>query len=134
MVDHNEIFSHKNKKYVNEQVADVIIIGFGGAGGFAAIAAHDSGAKVLILEKQSEENHYSNTRMSGGGFHSPDPSGNYKALKDYAKAMFSGDNLPWKLEGEEPDTVEELSELWAKYTPDNESFMRSLDPEFKPFY
>jgi len=88
MVDNNEIIFHSNNKYGNEHIADVIIVGFGGAGGCAAIAAHDQGAKVIILEKQSEENHYSNTRMSGGGFHSPDPSGSSKALKDYAKAMF----------------------------------------------
>jgi len=31
---------------------DVIVVGFGFAGGMAAIAAHDAGAKVLILEKR----------------------------------------------------------------------------------
>ncbi len=31
---------------------DVIVVGFGYAGGMAAIAAHDAGARVLLLEKQ----------------------------------------------------------------------------------
>ena len=36
---------------------DVVVVGYGGAGAAAAIAAHDAGAKVLILEKG----------MKGGG-------------------------------------------------------------------
>ena len=31
--------------------ADVVVVGFGGAGGATAIEAHDAGAKVIILEK-----------------------------------------------------------------------------------
>ncbi len=50
--------------------AGVVIIGSGAAGGCAAIEAHDAGANVVLLEKQPEATHYSNTRMSGGGFHS----------------------------------------------------------------
>jgi len=50
--------------------ADVVIIGSGAAAGCAAIEAHDAGANVVLLEKQPEATHYSNTRMSGGGFHS----------------------------------------------------------------
>jgi glycine/D-amino acid oxidase-like deaminating enzyme len=33
---------------------DVIVVGFGYAGGVAAIAAHDAGARVLLIEKQPE--------------------------------------------------------------------------------
>jgi 3-oxosteroid 1-dehydrogenase len=111
--------------------ADVIIIGFGSAGGCAAIEARDHGAEVVILEKQPEETHFSNTRMSGGGFHSPEPGGDFDALKAYAKAMFSGDNLPDKLEGVQSEFADELAELWARHAPQNAEFMRSLDPAFK---
>ena len=52
---------------------DVLILGLGGAGAAAAIEAHDAGARVLVLEKQAKATHYSNTRMAGGLFHSPDP-------------------------------------------------------------
>jgi succinate dehydrogenase/fumarate reductase flavoprotein subunit len=34
-----------------DQEADVVVVGYGGAGASAAIAAHDAGAKVLIVEK-----------------------------------------------------------------------------------
>ena len=50
--------------------AGVVIIGFGAAGGCAAIEAHDGGANAVLLEKQPEATHYSNTHTSGGGFHS----------------------------------------------------------------
>src|SRR3954463_1696377 len=114
-----------------EYEADVVIIGFGSAGGCAAIEAADAGADVVILEKQPEETHYSNTRMSGGGFHSPDPGGDFDSLRAYAKAMFSGDNVPGKLEGDQSEFADELAELWAKHSPHNAEFMRGLDPGFK---
>lgn len=113
--------------------ADVVVVGFGGAGGCAAISAHDAGAEVVLLEKQSSERHYPNTRMSGGGFHSPNPDGDRQALKDYVKAMFSGENLPHNLEGEQPEFSDELAEVWAELSPSNEDFMKSLDPNFKTF-
>src|SRR5262245_56712322 len=118
-------------KASSEIYADVVIIGFGSAGGCAAIEAHDAGAEVIVLEKQPEDTHYSNTRMSGGGFHSPDPVGDFESLKSYAKAMFSGDNLPHKLEGDQSEFADELAELWARYAPQNAPFMRSLDPAFQ---
>jgi succinate dehydrogenase/fumarate reductase flavoprotein subunit len=110
--------------------ADVVVIGFGAAGGCAAIEAHDHGAEAVILEKQAEATHHSNTRMSGGGFHSPDPSGDFASLKDYAKAMFSGDNLPHKLEGDQSEFADELAELWARFAPQNVAFMQGLDSSF----
>lgn len=109
---------------------DVIIVGLGGAGGCAAIESHKYGSKVIILEKQPENKHYSNTRMSGGAFHSPEPSGEKEALKNYAKAMFSGENLSWKIEGDQPDYSEKLANIWAEYAPQNISFLQSLDPDF----
>ena len=81
--------------------ADVVVVGFGGAGACAAIAAADAGAKVLLLEKCPEAEHFCNTLMSGGIFHSPDPDGDPEALKQYLRAMFSGENLDTKYEGEQ---------------------------------
>lgn len=69
--------------------------------------------------------------MSGGIFHSPDPTGNRNALIEYARAMFSGENLSWKLEGEQPDVAEELAKAFAEYAPQNLEFMQKLDPDFK---
>ena len=112
--------------------ADVVIVGYGGAGACAAIAAADAGASVLLLEKQTAAKHYPNTRMSGGIFHSPTREGNKAALKEYAKAMFSGENIPGKLEGEQPEVSEDIAAAYAELSPDNLDFMLRLDPEFKP--
>jgi len=109
---------------------EVVVVGFGGAGGCAAIEAHDRGAKVILLEKQPESRHYSNTRMSGGGYHSPDPTGDRSALKAYAKAMFSGENIPWMYEGAQEEYSDALAEVWTEYAPQNRDFMCSLDPDY----
>jgi 3-oxosteroid 1-dehydrogenase len=115
-----------------DKEADVIVVGYGAAGACAAIEARDVGAEVLILEKQPKATHYNNTRMSGGFFHSPDPSGDRAALKAYALAMFSGQNLPWMLEGEQSDDIANgLAEAFAEYAPQNADFMKKQDPEFK---
>lgn len=49
--------------------ADVVVIGYGGAGANAAIIAHDAGADVLILEKMA--NGGGNTRVCGGAITTP---------------------------------------------------------------
>lgn len=117
-----------------DMVADVVVVGYGGAGAVAAIAAADKGASVIILEKQLEADVVNNTRMSGGIFHCPDKEGDKKALFEYSKAMFSGENLPWKEEGEQEEFSNELAEAWVKYAPENVEFMKSLDPEFKAVF
>jgi succinate dehydrogenase/fumarate reductase flavoprotein subunit len=43
---------------------DVLVIGCGPAGGSAAIAAHDAGARVLVVEKRQEDG--GNARFAGG--------------------------------------------------------------------
>jgi 3-oxosteroid 1-dehydrogenase len=116
-----------------EHHTDIVIIGFGAAGGCAAITAHEAGVEAIILEKQPQAKHYSNSRMSGGGFHSPSTDGDFESIKAYAKAMFSGENLPHKLEGEQPEFSDDLAHAWATYAPQNEAFMRGLDPQFKTF-
>lgn len=113
--------------------ADVVVVGFGGAGACASIAAADSGAQVILLEKSAEAEHLSNTVMCGGYFHSPDKDGDPEALKQYLRAMFSGDNLDTKVEGEQsPLFVDSIVEKFAEYEPDNYDFLMSLDPDFKP--
>jgi succinate dehydrogenase/fumarate reductase flavoprotein subunit len=46
--------------------ADLVVVGFGAAAAAAALTAADAGATVLVLEKQPEDAHTPNTRMSGG--------------------------------------------------------------------
>lgn len=112
--------------------ADVVIVGYGGAGACAAIEAHDAGAKVLILEKQPEATHYPNTRQAAGAVYSADSTGDKAGLKDFAEAIMSGDDLPWVFEGSEPEIADGIAAAWAKYEPDNLPFLQKLDPDFKP--
>lgn len=46
--------------------ADVVVVGFGGAGATAAIGASDAGASVILLEKGSEADAGGNTSVCGG--------------------------------------------------------------------
>ena len=116
-----------------DKEADVIVVGLGGAGAATAITAADNGASVIVIERQPKDTLRSNTRMSGGIFHCPDKTGDRKALKEYAKAMFSGENIPGKLEGEQPEVSDGLAQAWADYTPGLLDWMKSLDPKFQAF-
>ncbi len=46
--------------------ADLLVVGYGGAGAATAIAAADLGADVLVLEKQPEGRHTPSTKIGGG--------------------------------------------------------------------
>ena len=46
-----------------DQVADVIVIGYGLAGTVAAITARENGAEVLVVEKSKPDNFHSNSSM-----------------------------------------------------------------------
>src|ERR671922_597607 len=48
-----------------DKEVDVIIVGYGAAGGVSAITAHDAGAKVMLLEKMRQPGGIS--LLSGGG-------------------------------------------------------------------
>ncbi len=52
-----------------DKTADVVIVGYGGAGACAAIEAHDNGASVIILEKMPRGG--GNSAVSSGGFMVP---------------------------------------------------------------
>lgn len=49
-----------------DKEADVVVIGYGGAGVSAAISASDAGANVLVIEKNEKGG--GSTCVSGGGF------------------------------------------------------------------
>ena len=63
----------------DEMESDVVIIGYGGAGACAAIAAHDAGAKVVILEKMPRAG--GNTRMSMCSWFCPPPGTEQQAVE-----------------------------------------------------
>ena len=49
-----------------DRSADIVVVGFGGAGLAAAFTAWRGGAETIVLEKQAEDAHTPSTRMSGG--------------------------------------------------------------------
>lgn len=51
-----------------DKEADVVIVGFGGAGAATAITAHGLGARVLMLEKAPKGEEGGNTRVAGQGY------------------------------------------------------------------
>jgi succinate dehydrogenase/fumarate reductase flavoprotein subunit len=65
--------------------ADVVVVGFGGAGAVAAMTAHDAGREVLILEKQRAAHRFPSTLMSGGSIVCPsDPDAAYAHMTHLA--------------------------------------------------
>jgi succinate dehydrogenase/fumarate reductase flavoprotein subunit len=54
----------QNSPTAKELCADVVVVGFGGAGAVAAIEAYDAGASVIVLERSNEGG--GNTCESGG--------------------------------------------------------------------
>ncbi|MBT6426972.1 MAG: FAD-binding protein [Rhodospirillaceae bacterium] len=67
-----------------DEVADIVVVGFGAAGVAAAVTAFELGADVLILEKAPEGQEGGNTRVAGQGYlntSSPEKAATYlKAL------------------------------------------------------
>ncbi len=95
--------------------ADVVVVGYGGAGAAAAITAHDAGKKVVILEKNEKGG--GSTYMSGGFFVSPqDEQGAIDYLMYCAKA--GGDKYF--------DVDKERISVWVKEAMKNEKWIRSL--------
>lgn len=68
-----------------DEEADVIVVGYGGAGAVTAITAHDAGAKVLVLEKSPVEGG-GLTRMAGGQAAYTEP----KDVADAAEYLYTG--------------------------------------------
>ncbi len=91
--------------------ADVVIVGYGGAGAVTAIAAADAGANVVVLEKNPAGRHFCNTNVSGGIFISPtETEGAFR----YLKACMG-------------DTVgDEMCRLWAQETSLNKDYVADL--------
>ncbi|MFC1870121.1 FAD-binding protein [Chloroflexota bacterium] len=97
------------------QAADVVVVGFGAAGAVAAMTAHDSGAEVLILEKQLARNHITTSSMSGGIFICPSdvPS----AIEYMEHISRADEGLYW--------TDREVISTWAKYSSQNKEWVVS---------
>ncbi|GIH71154.1 FAD-dependent oxidoreductase [Sphaerimonospora thailandensis] len=95
-----------------DRQADVVVLGGGAAGCAAAIAAHDAGAEVLILEKCPPETAGGNTRVSGGSW--------FENLDADRAAVYLRN-----LCGDFP-VPEEVIRVWAEETRLNSKWMESL--------
>jgi succinate dehydrogenase/fumarate reductase flavoprotein subunit len=103
--------------------ADVVVVGYGGAGTVAAITAHDAGAKVLILEKAPYRGG-GNTSVSLGEWVSPT---SVQDAVSYLTAACRGQTPP------------DVIKAWAKEVCKNKAFYNSMgvaygEPQSRPGY
>lgn len=91
---------------------DVVVVGFGAAGCSAAIAAHDAGAQVLVLEKMAAGREGGSTRVSGAvWFDNRAP----ERAATYLRSLSAGRPIP-----------EPVVQAWARETARNTEWMQSL--------
>lgn len=102
-----------------DRTADVVVVGYGGAGAVTAVTAHDKGAKVLILEKQAEAKHTSNTQMCLGAILSPDNVVDTIVYMGVASRV--NVDLP-----ETKDISDAIIKAWADYSVQNKDWLARM--------
>jgi succinate dehydrogenase/fumarate reductase flavoprotein subunit len=102
-----------------DEEADVVIVGYGFAGSAAAIAAHDAGAKVLLLEKAPEKYKGGNSRVSGNIVFWPNDV-------EKAKIYFRALTTPYM-----DNISDEMVNVWATEMHTNREWLEGLG--MKPF-
>jgi len=95
-----------------DKEADVVVVGYGGAGAVTAITAHDAGAKVLVLEKAPIEGGGC-TRMAGGQAAFIDP-------KDAAGAA------EYLYTGSFGTTPMDVCQAWAEEIANNDDWLTGM--------
>jgi len=91
--------------------ADVVVVGYGGAGASAAISAHDAGASVVIIEKDSGGG---NTRLATNAFVCPI---NNAAAREHLRILSSG------------ATTDEIANSFLDWSAKNTEFIKELGGE-----
>lgn len=94
--------------------ADVVVVGYGGAGAAAAITAHDSGARVIVLEKMAAGG--GNTRVSAGVMMGPKGMG----VVTYIEALCAG------------TTGHDIIETYVENVIKNKDWLTKLGGETEP--
>ena len=97
-----------------DEEADVVVVGYGFAGAATAIAAHDEGADVLLLEKAPEEHKGGNSRVSANIVFWPN---DVEKAKTYFRALTGPytDNISGKMIG-----------VWAEEMHANRAWLEGL--------
>ncbi|MDY0006809.1 MAG: FAD-dependent oxidoreductase [Spongiibacteraceae bacterium] len=96
----------------DDETFDVVIVGAGAAGYAAALAAQQSGASVLVIEKCPRDTAGGNTRVSGGGWFVN--VGQARAAT-YLRSLCAEFSVP-----------DDVVETWAAETMRNSDWLRSL--------
>ena len=101
--------------------AEIVIVGFGGAGAAASITASDLGAKVIILEKAPQGRHGGNTKVAAQGYLNPD---SIEGAVAYLTAMCGYYKVP-----------EDMVQVWAEEVSKNNEWVLSIggDPQEHQF-
>lgn len=94
-----------------DEEADVVVLGYGGAGATAAISAHDAGAKVVVIEKELGGG---NTRLATLTFLCPIKG---PAAREYLHALSFG------------TVQEETIDAFIEWSSKNIEFIRELGGE-----
>lgn len=94
---------------------DVVVIGFGGAGGVTSITAADEGARVLLLEKAPRGEEGGNTQFSGQNFGVCNPE-EVEQFAQYYKNMRGDYSTP----------SDEVIEAWVEEFSHNEEWIVSM--------
>jgi len=94
-----------------DEEADVVVLGYGGAGAAAAISAHDAGARVVVIEKELGGG---NTRLATLTFLCPIKG---PAAKEYLHALSFG------------TVQEETIDAFIEWSSKNIDFIRELGGE-----
>lgn len=100
-----------------DKEADVVVVGFGGAGAATAITAHELGATVLLLEKAPQGEEGGNTRVAAQGYLNVSDADKAAA---YLDAMSGAHKIP-------PQMVR----VWAEEMSRNNDWLSSIggDPQ-----
>ncbi len=104
-----------------DREADVVVVGFGGAGAATAITAHDLGASVLMLEKAPEGEEGGNTRVAAQGYLNVSDV-------DHAVTYLEAMSGPFKV-------PREMVRVWAEELSRNNDWLASIggDPQEHQF-
>ncbi|MEK9672311.1 MAG: FAD-binding protein [Rhodospirillaceae bacterium] len=100
-----------------DMLADVVVVGFGGAGIAAAVTSHDLGSDVLILEKAPEGREGGNTRIAAQGYlNTSDPDN----AETYLTALCGPFTVP-----------EKMIRVWAEEMSKNNDWLAAMggDPQ-----
>lgn len=108
---------------------DVVVVGAGNAGLTAALAAHEAGASVLVLEAANKEERGGNSRFTGGIFRAT-----HEGLESI-KQILHPDNEKWYDRVEtDPYTPEDYESDWASTSEgrqDNDLMRLTIDRSFE---